>query len=150
MQPDIPEGFRRVILKRAGFIEVNGPLYGKVEDGRFVLGIRVEDRHCNTNGICHGGMLSFLADLTQALGIFTQADAPRFLPTISLQIDFVAPALSGSWIEGRCEVLRTTRSLIFSQGLLAADGVTVARISGIYKNPPEGSAAPAPIEFADD
>lgn len=150
MKKSIPDGFRRIVLKRAGFIETNGPLYGRVDNGRFSLGIRVEDRHCNTNGICHGGMLTFLADLTQALGIFMQADAPRFLPTISLQTDFIAPAPMGSWVEGRAKVLRTTRSLIFSQGLLTADDTLVARISGIYKNPSDKSAELAPVRFADD
>jgi hypothetical protein len=30
-------------------------------------------------------------------------------------------------------VLRTTRSLVFAQGLVTADGQTVARVSGVFK-----------------
>ena len=38
-----------------------------------------------------------------------QTEIPRqFLPTISLQTDFLAPAPLGSWVEGRAEILRVS------------------------------------------
>jgi len=57
----------------------------------------------------------------------------RFLPTISLQIDYLAPAPLGCWVEGEAEPLRVTRSLVFAQGLVRADGVPCARVSGVFK-----------------
>ena len=57
----------------------------------------------------------------------------RFLPTISLQIDYLATVPLGAWVQGEGQVLRTTRSLVFAQGLVQADGKLVARVSGIFK-----------------
>ncbi len=61
----------------------------------------------------------------------------RFLPTISLQIDYLAPAPLGAWVQGEAEPLRITRSLVFAQGLVTADGVPCARVSGVFKIGPE-------------
>ena len=61
------------------------------------------------------------------------ARKPRSLPTESLQIDYLAPAPLGSWVKGETEVLRVTRSLVFAQGLVSADGEPVARASAIMK-----------------
>jgi len=70
----------------------------------------------------------------------SQAVATRFLPTISLQIDYLAPAPLGCWIEGTAELLRATRTLVFAQGLVTADGTPCARASGVFKIGPEMSA----------
>ena len=39
----------------------------------------------------------------------------------------------GAWVEGEAEPLRITRSLVFAQGLVTADGVPCARVSGVFK-----------------
>ena len=38
---------------------------------------------------------------------------------------------------GEAEPLRITRSLVFAQGLVTADGVPCARVSGVFKIGPE-------------
>jgi uncharacterized protein (TIGR00369 family) len=130
---EIPEGYREISFSRNPFIAVNGPLYGKIEDEKFIIGLRVEPRHCNPNDRCHGGMLLTICDMVLAIGSNFQAKLQQFLPTVNLVCDFLAPALLGAWIEGRVEVLRTTRNLVFSQAMLTADGAPIARANGIYK-----------------
>ena len=61
----------------------------------------------------------------------------RFLPTVKLEGDFLAPAVPGAWLEGRAQVLRVTRNLVFAAGLIAADGTAVLRASAILKLPAE-------------
>ena len=39
----------------------------------------------------------------------------------------------GAWVQGEGDVLRTTRNMLFAQGLVTADGVPVLRVSGIFK-----------------
>lgn len=134
MDDEVPAPFRLLAFKTEdGFIAVNGPLYGTREGERFVLGFRVEPRHCNPVGNCHGGMLSLLADMLLITGSNIQAKLSRFLSTVSLNCDFLAPAPLGSWIEGRAEVLKITRSLLFAQGLLTIDGEPVLRANGVFK-----------------
>jgi len=57
----------------------------------------------------------------------------RFLPTISLQMDYMGASPLGAWVQGEGDVLKTTRNMLFGQGLVTADGLPVLRVSGIFK-----------------
>jgi uncharacterized protein (TIGR00369 family) len=129
---NLPPGFREFPATE-DFVAVNGPLYGRVDGGQLVLGFRVEDRHCNPAKSCHGGMLMTFADMQLAIGANFAADLKRFLPTISLTSDFLAPAPLGSWVEGRTEIARQARTLLFAHAMITADGVPVVRANGIFQ-----------------
>ncbi|MBI5721632.1 MAG: PaaI family thioesterase [Burkholderiales bacterium] len=133
-EPGVPPGFRRS-RAGAGFISLNGPLYFLHEGGQFKLGFRVEARHCNTMGICHGGMLATFADMLLPMGAIVQVKElhDRFLPTVSLQVDYIGPAKLGDWVEGEMQVLRTTRAMVFAQGLATSSGAVALRCSGVLK-----------------
>ena len=129
----IPDGFRPVLLL-GEFTTLNGPLYGKWADGKVLLGFRVEPRHTNPLSNCHGGMLATFVDmLVPCTTMYLPDREPRFLPTVSLQIDYLGPAKLGAWVQGEAQVLRTTRNLLFGQGLVSADGEPALRFSGIFK-----------------
>lgn len=133
---DIPEGFRAV--KVGGhFIAHNGPLYGRWDGTRLQLGFRVEERHTNPLKICHGGMMATFADMLIPCAAMYQFEMERrFLPTISLQMDYMGASPLGAWVQGEGDVLKTTRNMLFGQGLVTADGQTVLRVSGIFKMGP--------------
>ncbi len=133
MSSEIPAGFRPLMLNM-GFLEKNGPLYGRWQDGKLHLGFRVELRHCNPGNVAHGGMLATFADmqLPMAARFQSQID-PGFLPTVNLACDFLAPAPLGAWVEGEGELVRATRNLLFAQGTATADGVPCLRMNGIFK-----------------
>lgn len=131
---NIPAGFHAI---EAGgpFMEHNGPLY-LLHQGEVVkFGFRVERRHVNPMDNLHGGMMASFCDMLLPLSVHRKGSpvGPRFLPTISLQIDYLAPARLGCWVEGEGELLRATRSMVFAQGLVRADGVLCARVSGVFK-----------------
>jgi uncharacterized protein (TIGR00369 family) len=128
------EGFKRLRLRRSAYLEANGPFFAKWDGERFVLGLRVEDQHCNASGTCHGGMIATLCDVLLTVGSNIQSGQSRFLPTISMTCDFIAPAAKGTWIEGRLAILRTTRRLLFASGLLEVEHEgPIARTSGVLK-----------------
>lgn len=146
---DIPAGFRALPMG-GDFIGVNGPLYLKHERPADApplvqMGFRVEQRHCNPMGNCHGGMLASFADMLLPLSVHRKTAEVRnqFLPTINLQIDYLSPAPLGAWVQGEADVLRVTRTLVFAQGLVMADGVPALRVSGIFKI---GKAFPASMQ----
>ncbi len=149
MPPTVPEGFKPLPVG-GDFIATNGPLYIRSvaqPDGSKVrhLGFRVEQRHTNPMGNCHGGMLATFADMMLPMLAHRQAPELRnqFLPTVSLQIDYLAPSPLGAWVQGEAQVLRTTRNLAFVQGLITADGVPALRVSGSFKiGKPFNPAAP--------
>lgn len=139
-----PPGFEPLHFS-GGFVVVNGPLYLRRDGAALQLGFRVEQRHCNSMGVCHGGMLATFCDMLLPISMLHKSAqiGRRFLPTIGLQVDFLAPAKLGAWVQGEAEPLRTTRSLVFGQGLVTADGGIAVRCSGVFKlGPPWGDAAP--------
>jgi uncharacterized protein (TIGR00369 family) len=131
---DIPSGFKPLPIG-GEFMAVNGPLYVRLVDGRAQLGFRVLARHTNPMNNCHGGMLASFGDMLLPVCIHRQSVEVglRFLPTISLQIDYLAPAPLGTWVQGEADVLRVTRTMVFAHGVAQADGTPVIRVSGIFK-----------------
>ncbi|MBN9535188.1 MAG: hypothetical protein IKE60_11845 [Reyranella sp.] len=138
-----PEGFIRIDFDRGRpdptFNTHIGPLYAKRgEKGtrdEFVMGVRVRPYMCNPAGGMHGGMMMSVADLVGTMGAGTLAGLRKFLPTVSMTFDFVAPAKIGDWVEGRAEIVRQTRSLLFSTIYLTVGEEKILRASSIAKIP---------------
>lgn len=130
-----PEGF--VPLDNATAAEAfNGPYYIRRRDGRASVGFRVQDRHLNAAGICHGGILAVFADMQGyaiEVGNFSGA-----APTITLSLDFLAAVRAGDWVEATPEITRDTRSLTFFRSLMTVKGAAVAACNGIYKKRSSG------------
>jgi uncharacterized protein (TIGR00369 family) len=143
LQDRPPEGFLRVDFQRARpeptFNSHVGNIYVKKgEKGtrdEFVMGFRVHQNMCNPAGGLHGGMMMTVADLVGSMGGTTLSGIRKFVPTINMTCDFVAPAKVGDWVEGRCEVVRVTRSMLFSNIYLTVGEEKILRASGIFKIP---------------
>ena len=132
----VPNGFEPVHIG-GEFATRNGPLYARWHDEHLQMGFRVGPGHVNPGNNCHGGWLATFADIMISTAAQYQSDIPRqFLPTISLQMDFMAAAPFGAWVQGQAEILRVTRNLVFSQGLVYADGTLALRTSGVFKRGP--------------
>ncbi len=139
-----PPGFKRFPAS-GGFDEICGPLWIKAEGARLVGGFRVEARHCNPLGICHGGRLASFCDTHMAIAAQFEHDfATLILPTISLSVDYLAPAANGSWIEARAEIAKVTRGMVFVSELVMSDGEPVVRAHGIFKKPSPDALGSAP------
>jgi uncharacterized protein (TIGR00369 family) len=144
-----PDGFLRVDFDRGRpdptFNTHVGTLYcqrgPKGTRDEFVLGFRVHSHMCNPAGGLHGGMMMTVADLVGTMGGGTLVGLRKFLPTVSMTFDFVAPARRGDWVEGRAEVVRQTRSLLFTDIALTVGDTRILRASQIAKIPSgEGQA----------
>ena len=143
LQDNPPEGFLRLDFDRgrpeATFNGHIGTLYARRgEKGtrdEFVRGFRVHPHMCNPAGGLHGGMMMTVADLVGTMGGGTQVGLRKFLPTVSMTFDFVAPAKVGDWVEGRAVVVRQTRSLLFTEISLAVGEERFLRASQIAKIP---------------
>lgn len=132
----VPAGFVPVSIGGV-FASHNGPLFARWHEGRFQMGFRVGPQHVNPGEACHGGMMCTFGDILISSAAQYQCDIPRqFLPTISLQVDFLAPAPLGCWVEGEADILKVTRNLVFSQSVIRADGAPAMRISGVFRRGP--------------
>lgn len=130
---DPPEGFAPCDIADGDFADMVGPLYVRRDAAGTSYGFRVEPRHGNVRGSIHGGMLMTLAD--QVLGL-TVAEAVDHAPlaTVSLNNDFVAGATPGDWLEGRAEIVRRTRSLVFVRGAIRRGEDVVLSASGVWRH----------------
>ena len=128
---DIPEGFKAV--EHTGpFLAQNGPLYCKKADGKLVLGIRIDDRHTNTRGIVHGGMLVTLADSALGIVLYNSRTPPQPIVTVSLSTDFIESAYPGDWVEAHVDILRIGKRLAYANCYLQVGDRRILRASGVF------------------
>jgi uncharacterized protein (TIGR00369 family) len=125
----VPPGFEQLPLG-LGFTDNLQPVYRRIEGDDARFGVVVTDRHCNSMGICHGGVLMTLADMAAATGVNLAHGVVSGSPTVHLDVDFIAPARLGEWIEAVAEKVSAKRRFGFcSGGIYNAKGI-VSRFAG--------------------
>lgn len=127
----IPDGFVPINI-RTGFLASFGPLYVNREEGK--LGFYVAAQHLNPFEVCHGGAIATFADMQILAARKGSGTKLGRTPTINISVDYLAPAALGAWVEADVTLVKATRTLIFTQALITANGELVARSSGIYRN----------------
>jgi acyl-coenzyme A thioesterase 13 len=132
----VPEGYE--VVKRTqgpGFGGLVGPFYAKREGREISLGLRLEPRHLNSRGSCHGGLLATLADV--ALGYACAAAGEdgqgRNFVTIDLSIEYLASTQAGDWLYSQVRVLNADSRTAAAAGQLLVEGRPVARISANFR-----------------
>jgi len=120
-------------IRGEGFNAHIGPIrFADMGDNRWCAAVELDDRHINSGGVCHGGMLLSLADV--AMGAATYAAGGQHpCATIELDSHFVAAAKPGQRLVAVATQLRRTRELSFMQCEIWGGGRQVMRASGIWK-----------------
>ena len=109
-----------------------GPVLERLEDGKRIFAFQADARHANDRALVHGGMLVTFAD--QAFGeLVLDSIGRKLCATIQLNTQFIAAVQIGDFVEGRGEIVRSTRSLVFLRGMLTVGDRTVAAVDGIWK-----------------
>ena len=128
---DFPEAYR-VSDPVDPFETAAGNFYEPLDqsdDPRVVL--LVEEKHCNSGGVTHGGLLMTMADLTLCM-MGRQGLPDERVITVSLDCHFISAGQVGDFLVARAEVTRRGGSLVFVRGeikagdrvLLTANAVT--------------------------
>jgi uncharacterized protein (TIGR00369 family) len=128
----IPDGWRP-LPGLSPFNALVGPLYERRVNANLSLALRIETKHTNSRGICHGGVLATLADL--ALGYAMQAQSGGLslgYVTVHLSLDYAGSAKLGDWIESAVQIQRVGSRLAFANGYLVAEGERIVRASAIF------------------
>ena len=112
-----------------------GPIWVKREkdgaDGS-AYALLAEERHTNSRGVVHGGMLMTLADHVLGWMVWDAVDRVA-CATVSLNNQFIAAVKPGDFLEMRGRIVRQTRSLIFIHGTATVGDRTVLTAEGIWK-----------------
>jgi uncharacterized protein (TIGR00369 family) len=130
MRPE--EGFA-LLPGLSPFNALVGPLYERRDARGVSIGVRVEAKHTNSRGICHGGMLATLADLALGYALLGKGGslAGSFF-TVQLSIDYASPAKAGDWVQSEVEIQQAGSRLAFANCYLVAGGRRIARASAIF------------------
>ncbi len=137
--PGIPAGFEP-IRRTSPFNTLVGPLYSKGEGAARTIGLRAEEKHCNSRGIVHGGLLATLADLALGYTIAFLSDPPKSAVTASLTIDYAGSAEVGDWLEVRTDVQKSGGRLTFANCYIHAGDVRIVRASAVFASAGERRA----------
>ena len=128
----IPDGYEPMADSQVGFGRSCGPFWSRFRLGDPVIGFRVEARHLNPSGVCHGGAIATFADHLALIVEHLAGIHDRTCPTVTLSIDYIAPIREGAWIELHGRLLKRTKTLLFGAGEITADGAIAARVDAIF------------------
>ncbi len=93
-----------------------GPFFARFEEsGRPIFAFSADRRHCNSNGVMHGGCMMTFMDLV-VCSTARHLEHDGGVVTVSFTADFMASVLAGDMVEAEAWVTRATGSLIFLQG----------------------------------
>jgi uncharacterized protein (TIGR00369 family) len=137
---DIPPGFKSFQRGNSPFLSLLGPLYVRSEGSGVVIGLRIEERHLNTQKVAHGGMLVTLADSALGIVVAMSRSPPQLMVTVNLSADFADVAREGDWVEARVEVQKMGRRLAFASCHLWVGERRILRASGIFAQVPPAAA----------
>jgi len=130
MQP-IPDGFSK-IERLSPFNALVGPLYQRRDGDAVSIGLQIEQKHTNSRGICHGGVLATLADLALGYAMLARSGDKGSFLTAHLAVDYAGAAKAGDWLESKVEIQRVGARLAFANCYLVANGKPIVRASAIF------------------
>lgn len=133
----LPDGAE--IVSTAGFNQFVGPFYALPEGKDNALkryAFVAEDKHMNSAGAVHGGMLMTFMDVAMSRTARAVSGA-QVCSTVSLTTDFVGPGRLGDVIEAHIRVTRRARTMVFMSGLLVCGERTLLSATGLWKIPGE-------------
>ena len=130
----IPDGYFAVSLGE-GFGDSFGNIYKKAIGEKYLLGFRVLAKHLNHTGACHGASIALFADM-QLMAVKHQTPyVGQHMPTKNLNIDYIAPIGPNAWVEMDVDLVRMTRTTMFSQALMRVNGKVAVRATASYHIP---------------
>ena len=129
--PTPPEGYTPVV-GRGAFTTHNGPYFNGPSDrdvsrqAFFVL-----NRHCNSVGILHGGMISAFLD---GLLASAAARASGMTPiTMHLSVDFLDMGRRGDWVLGEARTTKVARDVAFVEGVARVGDRDITRVASVFR-----------------
>ena len=120
-------------FKRSPVTAAWEPLFSRRGERSVELGLWVREAHCNSRGFVHGGIIATLADNAMGLSCVACHLGVKGALTVSLNVDYVASAGLGQWLQITPRVIKTGTSLDFVDALITADGETIARASATFR-----------------
>jgi acyl-coenzyme A thioesterase 13 len=107
-----PAEFQQYV-RSSRYLDLIGPLYQHDADAS-IVGLRLDERHTNSRGAAHAGLLVAVADTVMGHTAERAAAPGTRLVTVSLTTDFIGSASGGDWVQGHATVRRVGHRLAFT------------------------------------
>lgn len=131
-----PEGFTSH-TRKSPLTDPWEPLYARVLEDRFQLGLDVREAHTNSRGMPHGGLIAALVDNAMGLScvqaLTREGLTLNGLVTTSLSLDYLGMAKLGQWLVFDTYFVKTGRTLCYAEAGVAADGAPIARARASFR-----------------
>tara|TARA_R110000824_G_scaffold118960_16_gene272459 strand:- start:43851 stop:44282 length:432 start_codon:yes stop_codon:yes gene_type:complete len=129
----MPNGFSPV--QTQGFGGFAGPVMGGKEEKGPLFLFDIASQHLNGDDRLHGGMMMSLMSIVLGEVASTGATAKNAdakTRALSLNCDFVSAGEAGERVEGRAEITRATRTVMFISGTLTVGERVLMTATGVY------------------
>jgi len=137
LESSVPADYRQ-LDRLSEFSNLTGPYYAQAaqagkaaEDMALKLGMRIQEKHLNRLGMAHGGALMTLADNAVGDAVAEVFDEPVSTVTVSMNSEFLSPAVLGDWVEAETRVLKKGGRLLFVDCLLWTQGRMVMHATAV-------------------
>jgi acyl-coenzyme A thioesterase 13 len=128
---DAPRDFRP-LFRTSPVLDLVGPFYCRGEGIDLVIGLRVEQKHCNARGTIHGGILATVADVALGYAMAFASNPPTSLVTANLTLDFAGTAKIGEWLEAHVDVQKQGSRLSFANCYITVNDQRIVRASAVF------------------
>jgi uncharacterized protein (TIGR00369 family) len=129
---DLLEAVLRGESELSPVAQLIGVRLAAIEPGRCRIELQTDERHLNSNGTLHGGILAELADAAMGYAYAANLAEGENCATIELKLNFLRPAWK-TVVSANARVVQQGRTLgLVECDLLDADGRLLARASGSW------------------
>lgn len=119
-------------IRPSRFTGLIGEILASRKNGVNIYGIRVEDRHDNSTGRAHGGLIMAFCDEVMGLEAHDPSTKDIFF-TVNFECQFVSGAMIGDFLEVTVERIEAGRSMVVMRGTCRSAGRVVATCTGVWK-----------------
>ena len=128
----IPAGFA-LSTSRGPYSNHNGPLFRATGEGDCRSGMYILERHCNSMGFMHGGMVSTFADGALAWAVWHATQ--KMSVTLKLTLSFYETIRLHDWLEARPRVQSTDHGIVqVTAELLIGGDKLAARADATFRS----------------
>ncbi len=121
-----------VAIRPSRFTGLIGEILVSRRNGARVYGMRVEDKHDNSTGRAHGGLVMTFCDEVMGLEAHDPNTKDIFF-TVNFECQFVSGAMVGDFLEVTLERIEAGRSMVIMRGTCRSAGRVVATCAGVWK-----------------
>jgi len=119
-------------IRPSRFTGLIGDILVSRKNGVNVYGLRVEEKHDNSTGRAHGGLVMTFCDEVMGLEAHDPSTKDIFF-TVNFECQFVSGAMIGDFLEVILERIEAGRSMVIMRGTCRSAGRVVATCTGVWK-----------------